>query len=233
MKIAIIAAMDEEAHILRSKIKNCETRTIAGFEFYSGQLNGTDVTLLKSGIGKVAAATGTALLLNQFGIDVVINTGSAGGLHQSLNIGDIVVSTEVCYHDADVTAFGYQLGQMAGCPATFKADHTSQQLAIDSIEQHNLHAVQGLICSGDAFIHGDKPLQLIQHNFPNAIAVEMEAAAIGHVCSLFNIPFVVVRAISDVADKASPMSFDEFLPIAAKQSSLIVETMISKMTSHR
>lgn len=231
MKIAIIAAMEEEVHILRSKIQHCRTETVSGFEFYIGQLNNVDVILLKSGIGKVAAAAGTTLLLSRYSVDGVINTGSAGGLHSTLNIGDILVSTEVGYHDADLTAFGYQLGQMAGCPATFKADSHYQTIATESIKQNKCHAVAGLICSGDAFINGHTRLQQIKTHFPDAIAVEMEAAAIGHVCWLFETPFVVVRAVSDVADKESAISFDEFLPVAAQSSSLIVESMLQHIAN--
>ncbi|MFA9210063.1 MAG: 5'-methylthioadenosine/S-adenosylhomocysteine nucleosidase, partial [Yersinia sp. (in: enterobacteria)] len=108
--------------LLRDQIKNRETLARAGCEIYTGQLNGVDVALLKSGIGKVSAAMGTTLLLEHCQPDVVINTGSAGGLAPNLKVGDIVVSSEVRYHDADVTAFGYEPGQMAGCPAAFVAD---------------------------------------------------------------------------------------------------------------
>ncbi|MCO6524265.1 MAG: 5'-methylthioadenosine/S-adenosylhomocysteine nucleosidase [Candidatus Schmidhempelia sp.] len=231
MKIAIIAAMEEEVQILRSKIINCQTDNYYDFEFYSGQLGHQEVILLKSGIGKVAAAAGATLLLSKYNINMVINTGSAGGLHSNLNIGDILVSSNVAYHDANLTPFGYKMGQMAGCPITFPADKQLQQLALESIKYHQLNAVTGLICSGDAFINGDKLLNEIRHNFPDAIAVEMEAAAIGHVCWLFGTPFVVVRAVSDVADKESAMSFEEFLPIAAQQSSLVVETMLQRFNS--
>ncbi|WP_392565579.1 5'-methylthioadenosine/S-adenosylhomocysteine nucleosidase [Utexia brackfieldae] len=229
MKIAIIAAMSEEIQILRDKIENCQIENRFGFDFYTGRLAGHDIVLLKSGIGKVAAATGTTMLLSHYQIDAVINTGSAGGLKASLNVGDILVSTEVTYHDADLTAFGYQIGQMAGCPVNFQADKNYQQLALTCIKQQQLTGVAGLICSGDAFINGKEKLEHIRQHFSEAIAVEMEAAAIGHVCWLFGTPFVVVRAVSDVADKESAISFDEFLPLAAKQSSLTVETMLKTL----
>lgn len=117
MKVGIIGAMEQEVTLLRSQIENMNTLQRAGCEIYTGRLNGVDVALLKSGIGKVAAAMGTALLLEICRPDVIINTGSAGGLSPSLKVGDIVVSSEVRYHDADVTAFGYEYSQMAGCPA--------------------------------------------------------------------------------------------------------------------
>ncbi|CBA28163.1 5'-methylthioadenosine/S-adenosylhomocysteine nucleosidase [Cronobacter turicensis] len=229
MKAGIIGAMEEEVTLLRDKIDNRQTLNIAGCEIYTGTLNGVDVALLKSGIGKVSAAMGATLLLEHCKPDVIINTGSAGGLAPSLKVGDIVVSDEVRYHDADVTAFGYEYGQMAGCPAAFKADEKLIAAAQETIEQLNLHAVRGLVVSGDAFINGSVNLAKIRHNFPQAIAVEMEATAIGHVCHNFGVPFVVVRAISDVADQQSHLSFEEFLAVAAKQSSMMVETLLTSL----
>ena len=229
MKAGIIGAMEQEVTLLRDKIENRQTLTLAGCEIYTGSLNGVEVALLKSGIGKTAAALGTTLLLELCKPDVIINTGSAGGLAPTLHVGDIVVSDEVRYHDADVTAFGYEPGQMAGCPAAFIADEKLIAAAEQVIKQLDLNAVRGLVVSGDAFINGAEPLARIRSTFPQAIAVEMEATAIGHVCHQFKVPFVVVRAISDVADKESHLSFDEFLSVAAKQSSLMVENLLAQL----
>ncbi|ERH64137.1 MULTISPECIES: 5'-methylthioadenosine/S-adenosylhomocysteine nucleosidase [Pantoea] len=229
MKAGIIGAMEQEVTLLRDKIENRQTLTLAGCEIYTGTLNGVEVALLKSGIGKTAAALGTTLLLELCKPDLVINTGSAGGLAPTLQVGDIVVSDEVRYHDADVTAFGYEPGQMAGCPAAFVADSALIAAAEQVIKQLDLNAVRGLVVSGDAFINGAAPLERIRSTFPQAIAVEMEATAIGHVCHQFKVPFVVVRAISDVADKASHLSFEEFLSVAAKQSSLMVENLLAQL----
>ncbi|MET3076924.1 5'-methylthioadenosine/S-adenosylhomocysteine nucleosidase [Pantoea leporis] len=229
MKVGIIGAMEQEVTLLRDKIENRQTLTLAGCEIYTGTLNSVEVALLKSGIGKVAAALGTTLLLQLCKPDVVINTGSAGGLAPTLKVGDIVVSDEVRYHDADVTAFGYEPGQMASCPAAFVADDKLIAAAERVIKQLDLNAVRGLVVSGDAFINGAAPLERIRTTFPQAIAVEMEATAIGHVCHQFKVPFVVVRAISDVADQESHLSFDEFLSVAAKQSSLMVENLLVQL----
>ncbi|APS31109.1 5'-methylthioadenosine/S-adenosylhomocysteine nucleosidase [Pectobacterium brasiliense] len=231
MKVGIIGAMEQEVTLLRDRIENRQTFQRAGCEIYTGQINGVDVALLKSGIGKVSAALGTTLLLEHSKPDVVINTGSAGGLAPTLNVGDIVVSDEVRYHDADVTAFGYEPGQMAGCPAAFLADEKLIALAQEVIAELQLNAVRGLVVSGDAFINGAEPLARIRTTFPKAIAVEMEATAIAHVCHQFAVPFVVVRAISDVADKASHLSFDEFLSVAAQQSTRMVEAILAKLAA--
>ncbi|OAN14118.1 5'-methylthioadenosine nucleosidase [Photobacterium jeanii] len=228
MKIGIIGAMEQEVAILKDQLANCETHNKAGCTIYTGTLNGADIVLLQSGIGKVAAAVGSAIMMEVFQPDVVINTGSAGGFDSSLNVGDVVISSEVRYHDADVTAFGYEIGQMAQQPAAFASDAKLMDTAAQALAamEQDVHAVRGLICTGDAFVCSAEKQQYIRDNFPAVIAVEMEAAAIAQACHQFNIPFVVVRAISDVADKESPMSFDEFLPLAAKSSSVMVAKMV-------
>ena len=167
-----------------TKSKNVKLSVSAVCEIYTGQLNGTEVALLKSGIGKVAAALGATLLLEHCKPDVIINTGSAGWPGTNVEVGDIVVSDEARYHDADVTAFGYEYGQLPGCPAGFKADDKLIAAAEACIAELNLNAVRGLIVSGDAFINGSVGLAKIRHNFPQAIAVEMEATAIAHVCHI-------------------------------------------------
>ncbi len=227
MKIGIIGAMQQEVAILKEALENCHEVNKAGCTYYSGQINGVDVVLLQSGIGKVAAAIGTTVLLDEYQPDVVINTGSAGGFDSSLTMGDVVISTEVRHHDADVTAFGYEIGQMAGQPAAFAADEKLMAVAEKALEVlTDKHAVRGLICTGDAFVCTAERQNFIRKHFPSVIAVEMEASAIAQTCHQFQVPFVVVRAISDVADKESPMSFDEFLPLAAQSSSEMVLKMV-------
>ncbi|MDE1324603.1 5'-methylthioadenosine/S-adenosylhomocysteine nucleosidase [Vibrio aestuarianus] len=227
MKIGIIGAMEQEVAILKNAINNVQQVSKAGCTYFIGQIHGVDVVLLQSGIGKVAAAIGTTILLEEYQPDVVINTGSAGGFDASLTMGDVVISSEVRHHDADVTAFGYEMGQMAGQPAAFKADETLMNLAEKALTQmEDKHAVRGLICTGDAFVCTTERQAFIRQHFPSVIAVEMEASAVAQTCHQFNVPFVVVRAISDVADKASPMSFDEFLPLAAQSSSEMVIKMV-------
>ncbi len=227
MKIGIIGAMEQEVSILKQAIENGETVNKAGCTFFSGKLNGVDVVLLQSGIGKVAAAVGTTVLLNEYQPDIVINTGSAGGFDSTLNLGDVVISTEVRHHDADVTAFGYEMGQMAQQPAAFLADEKLIDVAEKTLAQmEGKHAVRGLICTGDAFVCTAERQAFIRQHFPSVIAVEMEASAIAQTCHQFKVPFVVVRAISDVADKESPMSFEEFLPLAAQSSSEMVIKMV-------
>ncbi|MDP0057703.1 5'-methylthioadenosine/S-adenosylhomocysteine nucleosidase [Glaesserella parasuis] len=227
MKIGIIGAMAQEVEILLSYMAEPKLTEIAGCKIYEGKINNTDIALLQSGIGKTAAAMGTALLLQLTKPEMVINTGSAGGLDANLNVGDIVISTEVRHHDVDVTAFGYEKGQLPANPAAFMANEQLAQIAIKETEKAGFNAVSGLICSGDLFVNGNDMIARIRNDFPSVKAVEMEAASIAQVCYAFQVPFVVVRAISDVADKESHLSFDEFLPLAAEKSSEIVLAMLN------
>lgn len=138
-----------------------------------------------------------------------------------------MISTEVRHHDADVTAFGYEKGQLPANPAAFLPNEQLVSVALKETQTAGFNAVSGLICSGDVFVNGAEKIAIIRQDFPSVAAVEMEAAAIAQVCHAFNVPFVVVRAISDVADKESHLSFDEFLPLAAKNSSEIVVAMLN------
>ncbi|MCH1627393.1 5'-methylthioadenosine/S-adenosylhomocysteine nucleosidase [Fredinandcohnia quinoae] len=230
MKVAIIGAMDEEVTILREMIENKEEITIAGCEFYSGTLNTQEVILLKSGIGKVNAAMSTAILLQQFNPDYVINTGSAGGYLESLNVGDIVISTEVRHHDVDVTIFDYEYGQVPGMPAAFTSNERLIELAEKSAKEiSDMQIVKGLIVTGDSFMNDPDRVEFVRGKFKDLNAVEMEAAAIAQVCHQFETPFVVIRALSDIAGKESNISFDQFLETAAVNSSKLVVKLVEEI----
>lgn len=229
MKIGIIGAMEQEVQILRNYMQEPKITDIAGCKIYEGKINNTNVALLQSGIGKTAAAIGTTLLLQLTKPDMVINTGSAGGLDSAFTVGDILISTEVRHHDVDVTAFGYEKGQLPANPPAFLPDADLVDLATKESQKAGFNAVAGLICSGDAFINGADRLAQIRQDFPTVAGVEMEAASIAQVCHAFNVPFVVIRAISDVADKTSHLSFEEFLPLAAEKSSNIVLAVLNSL----
>ncbi len=230
MKVAIIGAMEEEVTILRETIENREDTTIAGCEFTTGTIHGQDVVLLKSGIGKVNAAMSTTLLLQNFNPTYVINTGSAGGYLESLNVGDIVISSEVRHHDVDVTAFNYEYGQVPGLPASFSADQKLVDIAekcASTIE--DVQVVKGLIATGDSFMNDPERVEFVRTKFTELYAVEMEAAAIAQVCYQFGTPFVITRALSDIAGKESNVSFENFLETAAVNSSNIVIKIVEEL----
>jgi len=228
--IGVIAAMEKELSILCSSMGKFETTKIGGFEFYTGKIEGKDVTLLCCGIGKVNAAVGCALLIRQFKPACVINTGSAGGIDPSLKVGDAVISTGLVYHDVDVTAFNYAPGQLPRQPQIFPVDEKLVKLAEDAVDElkrekalpPSFNHCRGIIGSGDVFMHEPGRIAEVRRIFPDIAAVEMEGAAIAHCCLLFSVPALVIRALSDVAGTQSPVSFDEFLPIASKHSADIV-----------
>ncbi|WMY96179.1 MAG: 5'-methylthioadenosine/adenosylhomocysteine nucleosidase [Arsenophonus sp.] len=226
MKIAIITAMNSEIDSLRNTTNAYLSLSIAGCDIYHGKFNHLNIAVLNTGIGKVSAAIGTTLLIKHFSPQFIINSGSSGRLSPTLKIADIAISTHVCYHDVNITAFDYKLGQMAQCPTVFIADKELILIAKKSIKILNFNAMYGLICTGDSFINGKKKLSYIKKNFPDAIAVDMEGAAIGHVCYKFKIPFIIVRAISDIANIKSNFYFKKFLPIAAKKANQVIENML-------
>lgn len=229
IEVAIIAAMEEECKSLIALMKEHSETVIGTFTFHLGLLENKQICLLQCGIGKVNAAIGTALLLNNWTPDYLINTGVAGGFQSSLSIGDIVLSTEVLHHDADATVFGYIPGQIPGMPETFLSDkkllsHSQLLNPADS----SVTLVPGIIASGDAFIHRDEQVDYIRKEFPNAAAVDMESAAIAQGCFIFNIPFLIIRSISDVTgDNDNHISYDEFMPIAARNSIDIVRKILT------
>ncbi|GEQ05284.1 5'-methylthioadenosine/S-adenosylhomocysteine nucleosidase [Staphylococcus gallinarum] len=227
--IGIIGAMEEEVAILKNKINALEEIKIAHVIFYKGQLEGKDIVLTQSGIGKVNVAISTTLLIEQFKPDLIINTGSAGALDKALNVGDVVVSDRVMYHDADARAFGYELGQIPQMPASFDSDSNLLQKATEAIKEQQLTAKIGLIVSGDSFIGTFEQRATIKENFKDALAAEMEATAIAQTCYQFNLPFIITRAISDLADGDAGITFDAFLEKAAISSSEIVERLIKSI----
>jgi len=230
MKIAVIGAMEEEVELLRATLENATTETIANSEYTQGTYKDKDVILLKSGIGKVNAAMSTTILLEKYQPDVVINTGSAGGYDENLDVGAIVISDEVRHHDVDATIFGYEMGQVPQMPVGFKADARLMEVAEQAVAEVGEHqSATGLITTGDSFMNDPVRVETVRNYFPTMKAVEMEAAAVAQVCYQFATPFVVIRALSDIVGKQSDISFDEFLPIAAKHSTQVVLKAIEKI----
>ncbi|KML34281.1 5'-methylthioadenosine/S-adenosylhomocysteine nucleosidase [Rossellomorea marisflavi] len=230
MKIAIIGAMEEEVTLLRENISNPVVETIAGCEYTSGTMKGKEVFLLRSGIGKVNAAMSTAVLLQHFKPDCIINTGSAGGFDPALNVGDVVISTEVRHHDVDVTAFGYEYGQVPQLPAAFTADEKLKQIAVQSVKKMgDVQVVSGLIATGDSFMSDPARVEAIRDKFDSLQAVEMEAAAIAQVAHQFGTPFVIIRSLSDIAGKESDLSFDQYLEKAALHSANMVMNIVESV----
>lgn len=227
--IGIIGAMEEEVTILKRKLNDMNEINIAHVKFYVGKLNHKEVVLTQSGIGKVNASISTTLLIEKFNPEVVINTGSAGALDQTLSIGDILVSNHVLYHDANATAFGYEYGQIPQMPKTYTTDPALLKKTMHVLEQQQLNGKVGMIVSGDSFIGSSEQRQKIKQQFPEAMAVEMEATAIAQTCYQFKVPFIVIRAVSDLANGKADISFEEFLDKAALSSSETVSLLVESL----
>ncbi|MBN2618997.1 MAG: 5'-methylthioadenosine/S-adenosylhomocysteine nucleosidase [Spirochaetales bacterium] len=233
MRIGIIGAMDIEIDYLRSKMENIETLTKCGVTIFHGTFMGTDVVLQLCGIGKVAAAVGTTIMIDNYAPDIIINTGSAGGLSPELSVGDVIISTEVRYHDVDVTLFGYEYGQIPKMPAGFTPDKKLIEVAKKASNRvSGMHITNGLIITGDSFIHDPGVVENIKTKLPPMKATEMEAAAIAQVCFMASIPFLIIRSISDVPGKESKQSFEEFVEVAGMNSAKLVEEIIKELRSN-
>lgn len=208
----IIGAMESEVNAIYAQMENKEIVEYNGIKFYKGSLYGKDVVVIQCGIGKVNAALCTQLLILKFGVDKVVNTGIAGATGTDLNIYDFVVSTETVYHDFDTQFFGYKLGQVPGLPEAFKADENLVESVVSAFNNSNLsseHKIRtGLIASGDQFIAGGEKKNFIVSNF-HPLCVEMEGCAVAHTCYKNNVPFVVVRCMSDCADDTVQVRYDE------------------------
>lgn len=225
MLVGIIGAMQEEVKPLLAQMINVEIIKYGNHTFYKGRLLGKDVVLTESGIGKVQAGSTATILITIFKVTHIVNTGSAGSLLKEGEsaIGDVIISDQVAYHDVDLTIFNYKQGQLPGQPEIYDADPKLIELAKGSAGTHNL---VGLIVSGDQFISTDEQRAKIYARYPNAAACEMEGAAIAQIAHNFNIPFVVVRSISDGANIQSKVSFNDFLPTASLNAAKMVNQIV-------
>ena len=228
MKYGIICAMEEEIKELRAQLTNANEENIANMIFYSGQINDHEVVLVRAGIGKVQAGVTTGLLIANYKVDAVINSGSAGGIGEGLHVGDVVLSTGAAYHDADATAFGYKPGQLPQQPQIYTADKNLLEAISKAAKESNLVAKEGLIVTGDQFVSSSEKIAAIKEIYPEALSCEMEGAAIAQVAYQFSVPFLIIRAMSDVGDEDAGQSFDEFIIEAGKKSANMILNFLKK-----
>lgn len=230
-KIGIIGAMELEVEELKSKLTVANIVKKAGMEFYEGTLNNANVVIVRSGVGKVNAALCVQILADLFEVTHIINTGVAGSLNAKLDIGDILISKDAIHHDVDATIFGYQLGEVPQLGVReFIADEALANLAKASCEKVNpdIHAIIGRVVSGDQFISSKEVKNNLIANFQGDCA-EMEGASIAHGAYLNNIPFVIIRAISDKADDSAEMDYPVFEKAAAIHSARLVEDLVQNI----
>ena len=218
MKIGIIGAMEVEVETLKSNMTIKNTVKKASMEFFEGTIGSTEVVVVRSGICKVNAGICVQILVDTFGVTHVINTGVAGSLDAKINIGDIVLSTDACYHDVDATVFGYKKGEVPQLGTLeFKADAALREKAKAAINKAvpDIGVFEGRVCSGDQFICDKAVKDAIVENF-GGMCCEMEGTGIAQASFLNNIPFLIIRAISDKADGSEIKDYPEFEAKAAK-----------------
>ena len=229
--IGIIGAMDEEVDILVEVMNVGEIVEKASLKFYKGTIENKEVILVRCGIGKVNAALCAQILISEFKVDAVVNTGVAGALHEDLDVADIVISTDAVQYDVDARTFGYAKGTIPRMEASeFVADERLINAAYNSTvkQLHSNKVLKGRVATGDIFISSKELKDELINDF-NAHCGEMEGAAIPHVCSVNKTPFVIIRAMSDKADGSANMVYEEFVHIAAANSKDIVLNMLKEI----
>lgn len=232
MKIGIIGAMEREVKELCAKLENSSVKNVAGTDFYSGKLHGKEVVIVQCGVGKVNSALRAQILISVFGVTHLINSGIAGAMGKGLGIFDFVVSEKACYHDVDVTPFGYPAGQVPGLDLYFEADKTMVEAAVkafnssDISKKHKL--VTGLVASGDQFISGGERKAYIKNTF-SPDCVEMEGASMAHAAVTNKIPFIIVRCMSDMAEDNVDSVYQFNEDEAAQISESFVEAIIDNL----
>ncbi|MCL2573520.1 MAG: 5'-methylthioadenosine/adenosylhomocysteine nucleosidase [Defluviitaleaceae bacterium] len=231
--IGIIGALSVEVEGLLTKMKIADINTIGGMVFYTGEIADKKAVVARCGVGKVNAAMCAQAMIVSFPVTAIINLGAAGAIDNTLNIGDVVVATDLVHHDVNAGSFGYLPGQVPGMDALpFPADERIAKSALSAYSatfagEAKVH--HGRIATGDQFIEDADVKQHISEEFA-ALCVEMEGAAIAQVCYLNRIPFAAIRAISDKADGSAQANFDEFVAQAAENSAKVVEVMLGEMS---
>lgn len=229
--IGIIGAMDEEVAALKEAMDVRETVERAGMNFVKGTLGSKEVTVVRSGIGKVNAGICAQILVSEFQAEVLINTGIAGSLDARIDIGDMVISTDALYHDMAATAFGYPLGQVPRMDLlAFPADERLVKLAVEANAEANpdIHTFTGRVVSGDQFVASDEVKEKILKNF-GGLCTEMEGAAIAHAAYLNKVSCVIIRAISDKADGSASEDYPAFEKKAIEHSVRLVKTLAARI----
>lgn len=229
MKYGIIAAMQEEMQEIKKLIETIEEENVHDLVFIKGYINNQKVVLVESGIGKVNAARTTQILVDKFKIEAIINVGSAGSANDELEIGDIVIGQKLVQHDFDITAFGHPKGYISNVGQYVESDIKlieKMEQTITEIDNHECKVKIGTIASGDIFCTKPEMKNKIKEKF-NADAIEMEGAAIAQVCKLNQIPFIIIRSISDKPNGKNEITFNEFLEKASKRCAQIIKKFIN------
>lgn len=227
MRIGIIGAMQMEIENLKPSIQNAEIETLSGIQFIKGDVHGVEIVAAVSGVGKVFAAVCTEIMILHFGVEKVINIGVAGSLVKDLKVLDVAVANSAVQHDMNTTAIGDPAGLISGINViNFEADSDLNKIVCEVLDEKEIYHQEGIIASGDLFVDTDKQRNNIHVKF-DAIAADMEGAAIAHVCYINQIPFTIIRSISD--GDGSAMDYNTFAGKAAEQSISVILSVLSRL----
>lgn len=226
-----MGAMDDEIDEYLSHLEHSTRKDFSGFTFYEGNLHGKEIVVSKSGVGKVFAAMTAQKLIDTYNPSYFIFTGIAGALNQTLEVGDIVIAEDSIQHDLNVTALGFDIGTI---PYTdyriFNSDITLRDLALTTPTTHKLF--KGRVLTGDQFIvEKNSPHLTYLTKHLKGDVIEMEGASVAQVCTINNVPFLIIRTVSDNADNSATISFNEFLPIASKNSFDVINHIIKNINN--
>ena len=234
-KIGIIVAMEEEKNAVQELMEDFELEESYELDFYKGKIQGKKCILVQSGVGKVNAARTAQILIDKYKVNRVINVGAAASINPMLKIGDILIGKYVVQHDFDITAFGHSKGYITGvgnnvrCDSDFlykieeKLKKEKDFKKKDNIRDYDIRI--GIVATGDVFCSEIDMRDEIRGTF-NADAVDMECGAIGQVCYLDNIPFIVIRGISDTPDGENAETFDKNLELASKRCTILLNEVL-------
>lgn len=229
--ILIITAMPEEMACLQQTFTITAEKAVGAFRFFESALATHTIVTTICGIGKVNAAACTAIATMLYQPDLVINIGVAGGLHPDLDVGDVVVATDLNYHDADATAFGYAHGQIPSMPKSYATDETWVRLLTEHDHGFPFQVLSGLLCSGDSFVADENQVIEIKKLFPDIIALDMESCAIAQCCHQLAVPFCCLRSISDAANSKAKLSYDVCLALAVTQVTQVLHVILSELVN--
>ncbi len=223
--IGILCAMREELEPVLEKVEVTEIIEYARNRFYKAKFQNKNLILAYSKIGKVNSATTATIMIEKFGAKKILFSGVAGAVDADLKIGDLVIATKTCQHDVDLTVFGYDPGFIPESKVYFECDENLNSVAKKVAERLGIKLKEGIIASGDQFIHSKEKKDWIKKTF-NAVAIEMEGGAVGCVTWTFDVPFFMLRAISDTAEEGAGVDFDKFLEESSKVSAQFLIEML-------
>ncbi|MGA1940187.1 5'-methylthioadenosine/adenosylhomocysteine nucleosidase [Arcobacter sp. YIC-310] len=227
-KIAIMGAMEEEIEPLLAHFENVNIVEFADNKYYEVNYKGIDIVIAYSKIGKVFASLTAATMIEKFGCNALLFSGVAGGINPELKIGDLIIADKLCQHDLDITAFGHPNGYVPGGSVFVETSEKLRTIAKKVAKENDLRVIEGTIATGDQFVHSNDRKEFIETTF-KADALEMEGASVAVVCDALNIPFFVLRAISDTADGGADIDFDEFLKSSAVNSANYMIKIVDKL----